>query len=151
VLTFANRFHPLVCENLGRHAVGNGFGVFSHAESELIKSLKNLSQLFGKPELYIRNVVPLESGSAKRASGLRAAGRGRRPLIQLAYWRHVGVNRHKVTTLRRVLSKQAVPTRLGDQQVMRVPDTPCRQFASRKQKNIHATPARYATLAPILH
>jgi len=151
VLIFACRFHPLVCECLGWRDAGSGCGVVRQAESVLIESLKNLSQLFGKPELYLENLVPSRGGAAERASEPRAAGCSMWPLIPLAYRRHVGVNCHKVTTLQRVLSEQAAPTRPGDQQIMRVPDTQCGQFASQKQKNIHATPARYATLAPILH
>ena len=109
MLAFASWFHPLVCESLGRRAAGSGFGAVRQVEIELIKSLKNLSQLFGIAGLCFQYLVSLWDSAVERAGGLRAAGCGRRPLIALVHWRHVGVNRHKVTTLRRVLSETSRP------------------------------------------
>ena len=76
MLIFACRFHPLVCEYPGRREAGSGCGVVRLAESDLIESLKNLSQLFGKSELCLEYLVSSRGSAAERASGLRAAGCG---------------------------------------------------------------------------
>jgi hypothetical protein len=113
VLTVARWFHPLVCESVGWRESGCDLDISRQAGSKLIESLRNLSQLIGKTALCFSRAILWQSDLGERASGLRVAGRGRQPLILPVYWRHVGVNRHKVTMLQRVLGSK--PTRLGQE------------------------------------
>jgi hypothetical protein len=98
------------------------------------------------------NYIGLMEKSPQRRAPSAAPTKPRRhaasPALQS---RHDGVNRHKVTMLDHLLGIKATQVDQEINMVMRVPDTPRAQFASQKQKNIHATPTRYATLAPILH
>ena len=64
---------------------------------------------------------------------------------------HVVVNRHKVTTLRHLVRSAGSPTRTGGQHGSARDSTTVCAICTSERKNIHATPAPYATLAPILH
>ena len=80
MLGFACRFPPPVRENRGWREAGSCLGVLRRAESELIKALKNLPQVFGKTEVYLLHFAWPRGNADAKAGGPRFARRVRRRL-----------------------------------------------------------------------
>ena len=132
---FVRRISAACAVRLGRPPVASGNAIgFTH-------KLLNLCDLF----------LDTAPGVDDRARAPTRQGRGRPAGFPLLHGRHVIVSRHIVTMLGHLVVGTA--SRLGQEAQngsVRSRHT-AHANCTRIRKNIHATPTRYATLAPILH
>jgi hypothetical protein len=113
VLSSACSRHPLVCEGRGQRAASKGLGPIRQPGPELIQARRYLPQHIAILRLCLEHLVLLWRSSGTGSSSRRVARCERRWLITSARQRHVGVSRHKVTMLWRVVGSR--PTGLGQE------------------------------------
>ena len=106
MLSFACSCHPLVCEDCDRKLANSGLRGIKQCDRILIQIIKKLRQLIEITKFILTNLFSLWSSPAPRPNGRRTDRPDGQVATRAAHQCHVGVIRHKVTTLRRLVDSR---------------------------------------------